>query len=131
MRHRLGFRKLNKNSSQRKALLRGLAVELIMNGRILVSIERAKELRRVVEPLLARAKTDTLASRRLVASRLVRPEAVKKLFSVWGPATSSRSGGYTRIIRLGFRPGDHARRALIEMVDAPAPVAAAESPTPA
>lgn len=117
MKHRIGYRKLNKSSSARKALLRSLAVELVTHGRILTTLERAKELRRVVEPLVSQARQDSLAARRLVASRLNAPDAVKKLFTQWGPANASRPGGYTRILRMGFRAGDHARRAVIEFVD--------------
>jgi large subunit ribosomal protein L17 len=117
MRHRLAHRKLNRNPSQRRALLRGLATQLIESGRIVTTLERAKELRGVVEPLVARGKVDTVANRRLAGSYLFGDTAVTRLFKDVGPAHSSRQGGYTRIVKLGFRPGDNARRAMIEFVD--------------
>lgn len=117
MRHRLGYRKLNKGSAERKALLRGLATNLIENGRVETTLERAKELRRVVEPLVTLGRTDTVANRRIAASQLYSAGAVKRLFSEVATLNASRPGGYTRILKLGFRPGDHARRALIEFVE--------------
>ncbi|MEN9826429.1 MAG: hypothetical protein RI953_2174 [Pseudomonadota bacterium] len=119
MRHRFGYRKLNRNASERKALLRGLATQLLTSGRIETTVERAKELRGVVEPLITLARKDTLANRRLVAARLYGTEVVARLFKDVAPATGTRPGGFTRILKLGFRPGDHARRALIELVDEP------------
>lgn len=120
MRHRFGYRKLNRNTAERKALLRGLATQLISSGRIETTVERAKELRGVVEPLITLARKDSLANRRIAAARLYGREVVAKLFKEVAPATGTRPGGYTRILKLGFRPGDHARRALIELVDEPA-----------
>lgn len=117
MRHRLGYRKLNKDSSARRALLRGLASNLITKGSIVTTLERAKELRRVVEPLVTLAKNDNFLNRRRVAAEVYGKEVVAKLFSEVGPKNVSRPGGYTRILRLGFRPGDRARRALIEFVE--------------
>lgn len=117
MRHRLAHRKLNRSPSQRKALLRGLATQLLEAGRIETTLERAKELRGVVEPLVTMAREDSVANRRLAASRLYGRDAVKKLFSEVAPANKTRPGGYTRILQLGFRPGDHARRAIIEFVE--------------
>jgi large subunit ribosomal protein L17 len=117
MRHRFGYRKLNRNASERKALLRGLATQLISSGRIETTVERAKEIRGVVEPLITLARKDSLANRRIAAARLYGSEVVTRLFKEVAPATGSRPGGYTRILKLGFRAGDHARRALIELVD--------------
>jgi large subunit ribosomal protein L17 len=117
MRHRFGYRKLNRNAAERKALLRGLATQLITSGRIETTVERAKELRGVVEPLITLARKDSLANRRIAAARLYGSEVVTRLFKDVAPATGSRPGGYTRILKLGFRAGDHARRALIELVD--------------
>ncbi|MEN9810419.1 MAG: hypothetical protein RLZZ488_1986 [Pseudomonadota bacterium] len=119
MRHRFGYRKLNRNSTERKALLRGLATQLLTSGRIETTVERAKELRGVVEPLITLARKDSLANRRIAAARLYGSEVVSKLFREVAPATGTRPGGFTRILKLGFRPGDHARRALIELVDEP------------
>ena len=117
MRHRFGYRKLNRNVAERKALLRGLATQLITTGRIETTVERAKELRGIVEPLITLARKDSLANRRIAAARLYGTEVVTRLFKQVAPATGTRPGGYTRILKLGFRPGDHARRALIELVD--------------
>ncbi len=117
MRHRFGYRKLNRNAAERKALLRGLATQLITTGRIETTVERAKELRGIVEPLITLARKDSLANRRIAAARLYGTEVVTRLFKQVAPATGTRPGGYTRIMKLGFRPGDHARRALIELVD--------------
>lgn len=119
MRHRFGYRKLNRNTAERKALLRGLATQLISTGRIETTVERAKELRGVVEPLITLARKDSLANRRIAAARLYGTEVVARLFKEVAPATGNRPGGFTRILKLGFRPGDHARRALIELVDEP------------
>ncbi|MCA2960390.1 MAG: 50S ribosomal protein L17 [Silvanigrellales bacterium] len=118
MRHRLAHRKLNRNPSQRKALLRGLATQLLEHGRIVTTLERAKELRGVVEPLVAKAREDSVSNRRYVAARVYGETALKRLFSEIAPANAQRPGGYTRILKLGFRPGDHARRAVIEFVEA-------------
>lgn len=117
MRHRLGHRKLNRDSAARKALLRGLATDLITNNRIVTTIERAKELRKVVEPLVSLARVDSVNNRRAAAAILYSKSSVGKLFKTVGPANSSRPGGYTRVLKLGFRPGDHARRAIIEFVE--------------
>jgi large subunit ribosomal protein L17 len=124
MRHRLQHRKLNRDSAARKALLRGLATQLVENNSIETTIERAKELRKVIEPLVALARVDNLNNRRAAASYLYTKNSIGKLFKQLGPKNASRPGGYTRILKLGFRPGDHARRALIEFVDA----GAAEAP---
>jgi large subunit ribosomal protein L17 len=116
MRHGLAHKKLNRNPTTRKALLRGLADQLVVNGRIETTLVKAKELRKVVEPLVSIAKVDTVANRRRAASVLYTKDAVKELFSKHGTAYASRNGGYTRILKFAFRPGDHARRALIEFV---------------
>ncbi len=116
MRHRLAHRKLGRDATERKALLRGLADQLIEHGRIVTTLPKAKELRGVVEPLVALARLDSVAHRRLARSRLYRDTTVRKLFDVVGPSFRERAGGYTRILRLGVRPGDGARRAIIEFV---------------
>jgi large subunit ribosomal protein L17 len=117
MRHRLAHRKLNRNPDQRRALLRGLATQLIESGRIVTTLERAKELRGIVEPLVARAKLDSVANRRIVAAYLYGSNAVVRLFKEVAPAHSARPGGYTRVVKLGFKAGDNSRRAMIEFVD--------------
>lgn len=117
MRHRLAHRKLNRDSAGRKALLRGLATQLIEHGTLVTTVERAKELRKVVEPLVALARVDSVNNRRSAASTLYSKKAVGDLFSKVAPANAQRLGGYTRILRLGFRPGDNARRAIIEFVE--------------
>jgi large subunit ribosomal protein L17 len=117
MRHRFGYRKLNKDTAQRAALLRGLATQLISHGSLETTLERAKELRRVVEPLITLSKQDSLSNRRAAAAQLYGKECVKALFESVGPANVKRPGGYTRILRLGLRPGDGAKRALVELVD--------------
>lgn len=128
--HRMGYRKLNRDSDQRKALLRGLNTELIMRGRIVTTLEKAKELRSTVEKLVTLAREDSVANRRLAAARLYGADAVRKLFGTVAPANKTRAGGYTRVMHLGFRAGDHARRAIIEFVE-PSLTAEAEKPTEA
>lgn len=123
MRHRLKHRKLNRDSAARKALLRGLATQLLDNNSLVTTIERAKELRKIVEPLVALARVDSMNNRRLAASQLYTKSSVGKLFTQVGPKNATRTGGYTRILKLGFRPGDHARRAIIELVDSGVPAA--------
>ena len=117
MRHGLGYRKLNKNSAARKALLRGLATELIRHGSVATTLERAKDLRKVVEPLVTLAKNDSVFNRRRAAAVIYGKPVLAKLFTEVGPLVMTRNGGYTRILRLAFRPGDNARRAVIELVD--------------
>ncbi len=117
MRHRLAHRKLNRDSAGRKALLRGLATQLIEHGTLVTTIERAKELRKIVEPLVALARVDSVNNRRSAASTLYSKKTVGDLFSRVAPPNAQRQGGYTRILKLGFRPGDHARRAIIEFVE--------------
>ena len=117
MRHRLGHRKLNKPLSHRMCMLRGMATQLIQNGFIVTTIEKAKELRKIVEPLVNLAKQDDFNSRRKAASLLYTKAALNKLFLEVGPKNLVRNGGYTRILKLGFRPGDNAKRVAIELVE--------------
>lgn len=116
MRHRVGGFKLNRDSSARRALLRGLATSLIMEDRIVTTVTKAKALRPQVEKMITLAKRDTLHARRQAASFLQSPEALKKLFDKLGPRFSERPGGYTRILRMGRRQGDGAETALIELL---------------
>lgn len=120
MRHRKSGRKLNRNSSHRSAMFRNMAVSFLQHEIISTTLPKAKELRRVVEPLITLAKQDNVAKRRLAFARLRDRSAVTKLFEKIAPASATRAGGYTRIIKCGFRPGDSAPRAIIEWVDRPA-----------
>ena len=120
MRHRKAGRKLNRNSSHRKALLKNLALALIEQDIIRTTLPKAKELRRVIEPLITLAKTDSVANRRLAFARTRDNEVVGKLFSEIGPRNTDRPGGYTRILKCGFRAGDNAPMAYIELVGRPA-----------
>lgn len=117
MRHRLSNRKLNRTSSHRQALLRNLSIALLSHEVIKTTLPKAKELRRVVEPLITLGKTPTLANRRLAFARLRDRDLVGKLFDDLGPRFAARNGGYTRILKFGFRVGDNAPMALIELVD--------------
>ncbi len=117
MRHRLANRKLNRTSSHRAALLRNLTNALLRHEAIRTTLPKAKELRRFAEPMITLAKTPTLANRRLAFNRLRDREMVVKLFDELGPRFSARPGGYLRILKFGYRPGDNAPMALIEMVD--------------
>jgi len=117
MRHRKAGRKLNRNSSHRKALLKNLAIALIEQDIIRTTLPKAKELRKVIEPLITLGKEDTVANRRLAFSRLRSDSAVAKLFTEVSINSKDRKGGYTRIIKAGFRPGDKADMAYIELVD--------------
>ena len=117
MRHRKAGRKLNRNSSHRKALLKNLAIALIEQDIIMTTLPKAKELRKVIEPLITLGKEDTVANRRLAFSRLRSDSAVAKLFTEVSVNSKDRKGGYTRIIKAGFRPGDKADMAYIELVD--------------
>ena len=117
MRHRKAGRKLNRNSSHRKALLKNLAIALIEQDIIGTTLPKAKELRKVIEPLITLGKEDTVANRRLAFSRLRSDAAVAKLFTEISVNSKDRKGGYTRIIKAGFRPGDKADMAYIELVD--------------
>ena len=117
MRHRKAGRKLNRNSSHRKALLKNLAIALIEQEIIKTTLPKAKELRKVIEPLITLGKEDTVANRRLAFNKLRSDAAVAKLFTEISVNAKERSGGYTRIIKAGFRPGDRADMAYIELVD--------------
>ncbi len=128
MRHRQGLRKLNRTSSHRLAMLRNMANSLIEHEAIKTTVPKAKELRRVVEPLITLGKNPTVANKRLAFARLRNRENVVKLFEVLGPRYASRPGGYTRILQMGFRVGDNAPLAFVELVDRPEPTDAAEAP---
>ena len=117
MRHRKAGRKLNRNSSHRKALLKNLAIALIEQDIIKTTLPKAKELRKVIEPLITLGKEDTVANRRLAFNKLRSDAAVAKLFTEISVNAKYRKGGYTRIIKAGFRPGDKADMAYIELVD--------------
>ena len=117
MRHRKAGRKLNRNSSHRKALLKNLSIALIEREIIRTTLAKAKELRMTIEPLITIGKKDTVANRRLAFNRLRSDEAVAKLFTSVAVNAKDRNGGYTRIIKAGFRPGDKADMAYIELVD--------------
>jgi large subunit ribosomal protein L17 len=119
MRHRKSGRQLNRNSSHRKAMFSNMAASLIESEVIKTTLPKAKELRRVVEPLITLAKEDSVANRRLAFSRMRSKSAVGKLFTEFGPRYQDRPGGYTRILKCGFRTGDAAPMAYIELVDRP------------
>ncbi len=116
MRHRLAHRKLNRDTAARNSLLRNLTVQLIEHGAIETTLEKAKELRGVVEPLITLAKVDSVFNRRKAAVRLYGKSALGRLFKEIAPANKERTGGYTRVLKLGHRAGDNARRAVIELV---------------
>ena len=117
MRHRKSGKKLNRNSSHRQAMFRNMAVSLIEHEVIKTTVVKAKELRRFAEPLITLSKEDTVANRRLAFDRTRSKAAVGKLFSEIGPKSKDRNGGYTRILKCGFRQGDSAPMAFIELVD--------------
>jgi large subunit ribosomal protein L17 len=119
MRHRKSGRQLNRNSSHRKAMFRNMASSLFEHELIKTTVPKAKELRRVAEPLITMAKDDSVAKRRVAFSRLRDQAAVAKLFSELGPRYKERSGGYLRILKCGYRPGDRAPMAYVELVDRP------------
>ena len=119
MRHRNSNRKLNRTSSHRKAMLRNMATSLLRHEVIKTTLPKAKELRRVAEPLITLGKNATLANRRLAFSRLRDRDIVGKLFEELGPRYLTRNGGYLRILKCGFRVGDNAPMALVELVDRP------------
>lgn len=127
MRHGHGLRKLNRTSSHRLAMLRNMSNSLLRHELIKTTLPKAKELRRVVEPLITLAKAPTLANRRLAFNRLRDREMVVKLFAELGPRYKTRAGGYTRILKFGFRVGDNAPMALMELVDRPEPQQAVEA----
>jgi large subunit ribosomal protein L17 len=119
MRHRNGPRKLNRTTSHRLAMLRNMCNSMIMHEAIKTTLPKAKELRSVVEPLITLGKTPTLANRRLAFNRTRDRDVVAKLFNVLGPRYNARPGGYTRILKMGFRVGDNAPMAFVELVDRP------------
>ena len=119
MRHLNSGRKLNRNSSHRKAMFRNMSASLFKHELIKTTLPKAKELRRVAEPLITLAKNDSVANRRLAFARLRDRDMVTKLFSELGPRYESRPGGYLRILKCGFRAGDNAPMAYVELVDRP------------
>jgi large subunit ribosomal protein L17 len=120
MRHHLGLRKLNRTSSHRLAMLRNMTVSLLRHEVIKTTLPKAKELRRVAEPILTLGKKPSVANRRLAFARLRDRDMVTKLFDELGPRYASRNGGYLRILKFGFRKGDNAPMALVELLDRPA-----------
>jgi len=130
MRHQLSGRQLSRNSSHRHALMRNMSVSLLRHETIRTTLPKAKELRRVVEPLITLAKSDAEANRRLAFARLRDAEVVEKLFADLGPRFKARPGGYTRILRMMPRPGDSAPMALMQLVEGPAAVAAEQPNEP-
>jgi large subunit ribosomal protein L17 len=127
MRHRHGLRKLNRTSEHRLAMLRNMANSLIEHEAIKTTVPKAKELRRIVEPLITLGKEPTLANKRLAFDRLRNRDNVVKLFNVLGERYKTRPGGYTRILKMGFRVGDNAPMAFVELVDRPEPTQAVEA----
>ncbi|MBT8125390.1 MAG: 50S ribosomal protein L17 [Gammaproteobacteria bacterium] len=119
MRHRKSGRQLNRNSSHRKAMMSNMATSLFSHEVIRTTLPKAKELRRFAEPLITMAKVDSVSKRQLAFSRLRDKAAVGKLFTELGPRYKERPGGYTRILKCGFRTGDKAPMALVELVDRP------------
>ena len=121
MRHRHGLRKLNRTSSHRLAMLRNMTVSLLKHEAIRTTLPKAKELRRVAEPIITLGKNPSLANRRLAFDRLRDRDMVVKLFDELGPRYKNRNGGYLRILKWGFRQGDNAPMALVELMDRPEP----------
>ncbi len=119
MRHGHGLRKLNRTSEHRQAMLRNMMISLLTHEAIKTTVPKAKELRRVVEPMITLAKEPTVANKRLAFNRLRDRDIVSKLFNELGPRFKTRPGGYTRILKMGFRVGDNAPMALVELVDRP------------
>ena len=119
MRHRKSGRQLNRNSSHRQAMFKNMAGSLVKHEVIKTTLSKAKELRRVIEPLITMAKEDSVANRRLAFARTGDKEVVGKLFNELGPRYEARPGGYTRILKCGFRAGDNAPMAYVELVDRP------------
>ena len=119
MRHARGYRRLNRTHEHRKALFANMAGSLIEHEQIKTTLPKAKELRRVVEPMITLAKEPTVANKRLAFNRLRDRDIVTKLFNELGPRYKARPGGYTRILKMGFRVGDNAPMALVELVDRP------------
>ena len=124
MRHRHGLRKLNRTSSHREAMLRNMCNALLRHEAIKTTLPKAKELRRVVEPIITLGKKPSLANRRLAFDRLRDRDMVVKVFNELGPRYASRNGGYLRILKFGFRVGDNAPMALVELMDRPEPAEA-------
>jgi large subunit ribosomal protein L17 len=129
MRHRHGLRKLNRTSSHRLAMLRNLTNALLKHEVIQTTLPKAKELRRVAEPIITLGKSATLANRRLAFNRLRDRDMVTKLFNELGPRYAQRNGGYLRILKAGFRQGDNAPMAYVELLDRPEVSSAEEAPT--
>jgi len=125
MRHRHGLRKLNRTSEHRQAMLRNMCNSLLTHEAIKTTLPKAKELRRVAEPLITLAKNDSVHLRRIAFSRLRDRDTVTKLFNELGPRYKDRPGGYLRILKSGYRPGDNAPMAYVELVDRPEPGAGA------
>jgi large subunit ribosomal protein L17 len=119
MRHKQSGRKLNRNSAHRKAMFRNMSVSLMQHEMIKTTLPKAKELRRVAEPLITMARNDSVAKRRLAFSRLRDRPTVTKLFNELGPRYKNRHGGYLRILKCGYRGGDNAPMAIVELVDRP------------
>ena len=119
MRHRHGLRKLNRTSSHRLAMLRNMSVSLLKHEAIKTTLPKAKELRRVVEPIITLGKVDNLSNKRLAFNRLRDRDIVVKLFAEIGPRFANRNGGYLRILKMGFRQGDNAPMAYVELLDRP------------
>jgi len=128
MRHGLGLRKLNRTSSHRLAMLRNMMVSLLRHEEIKTTLPKAKELRRVVEPMITLGKAPSLANRRLAFDRLRDRESVGKLFDELGPRYAKRNGGYLRILKFGMRQGDNAPMALVTLMDRPEPQAGEKKP---
>jgi large subunit ribosomal protein L17 len=126
MRHRNSGRQLSRNSSHRSAMLKNMAVSLLQHEIIKTTVPKAKELRRVAEPLITMAKSDSVHRRRIAFSRLRDRDTVTKLFNELGPRYRDRPGGYLRILKTGYRPGDNAPMAYVELVDRPEPEAAGQ-----
>ena len=127
MRHRKSGRQLNRNSSHRQAMFKNMAGSLVKHEVIKTTLPKAKELRRVIEPLITMAKEDSVANRRLAFARTGDKEVVGKLFNELGPRYEARPGGYTRILKCGFRAGDNAPMAFVELVDRPVEEVAEEA----
>lgn len=130
MRHRKSGRKLNRNSAHRKAMFNNMASSLIRHELIRTTFPKAKELRRVVEPMITRAKIDSVANRRIIFAKLRDKETTAKLFTDLGPRYKERPGGYLRILKCGFRVGDKAPMAYVELVDRPLPKEASDDDIP-
>jgi len=128
MRHRLGLRKLNRTSSHRSAMLRNMTNSLLRHEVIKTTLPKAKELRRVAEPIITLGKKPSLSNRRLAFNRLRDRDMVTKLFDVLGPRYAQRNGGYLRILKFGFRHGDNAPMALVELLDRPEAAEEGKSP---